>query len=130
MLWCGVVWCGVEGWSGGVERRVGVLGRRGGAAVQAKPLSAYHGCVSSRGQYSSFCVCAGVILLGGSDHMEDGQDKGSEEIRESVEALAREEEVKTRDDMWMSALVCRHVVRHLEPCGACERINVREKCAV
>ena len=55
-------------------------------------------CIAT-GQYSSFCVCAGVILLGGSDHMEDDdQDRGDEEIRESVEALERKEEVKAKRD--------------------------------
>ena len=37
---------------------------------------------------------------------------------------------QTHDDMWMSALLCKHVVRHLEPCKCmCARmkcVNVRE----
>ena len=51
------------------------------------------------GQYSSFCVCAGVLVLGDSDHMEDDdQDGGDEENGQKVETLEREEEVKARRD--------------------------------
>ena len=50
-------------------------------------------CVAT-GPYSSFCVCAGVILLGGSDHMEDDdQDRGDEENEQKVETLEKEEEI-------------------------------------
>ena len=61
-------------------------------------------------QYSTFCVCAVDLVLGGSDHMEDDdQDRRDEEIREGEETLGREEEIKheeitddqKRDDMWM-----------------------------
>ena len=46
-----------------------------------------------------------VLVLGGSDHMEDDHDGGDEEIREGVEALEREEEVNgwrdnERSDTW------------------------------
>ena len=37
-------------------------------------------------------------MLGGSDQLEDEQGKGGEEIREGVETLEREEEVKARRD--------------------------------
>ena len=40
-------------------------------------------CIAT-GPYSSFCVCAGVLVLGGSDLMEDEQNKGGEEIGEDV----------------------------------------------
>ena len=36
---------------------------------------------------------------------------------------------QTRGDMWMNALLWRHVVRHLEPCGACEQGWNVCKCA-
>ena len=49
-------------------------------------------CIATR-QYSSFCVCAGVLVLGGSDHMENEQNKGGEEIGQDVETLEREEEI-------------------------------------
>ena len=53
-------------------------------------------CIAT-GQYSSFCGCAGVILLGGSEHMEDDdQDRGDEENGQKVETLEREEEVNER----------------------------------
>ena len=42
---------------------------------------------------SSFCVCAVVLVLGGSDHMGDDQDRGDEEIGQVVETLEREAEV-------------------------------------
>ena len=43
-------------------------------------------------------MCAGVLVLGGSDHVEDEQNKGGEEIGQDVETLKREEEVKARRD--------------------------------
>ena len=37
-------------------------------------------CIAT-GQHSSFCGCAGDLVLGGFDHMEDDdQDRGDEEI--------------------------------------------------
>ena len=55
-------------------------------------------CIAT-GPYSSFCVCAWDLVLGGFDHMEDDdQDRGDEEMREVVETLEREEEVKPRRD--------------------------------
>ena len=51
------------------------------------------------GQHSSFCVCAMDLEVGGSDHMEDDdQDKRDEEMREVVEALETEEDVKAKRD--------------------------------
>ena len=45
-------------------------------------------------QYSSFCVCARVLVLGGSEQMEDDdQDRGDEENGHKEETLEREEEV-------------------------------------
>ena len=50
-------------------------------------------CIAT-GPYSSFCVCAGVLVLGGSNHMEDDdQDREGDEMREVVETLEREEEI-------------------------------------
>ena len=49
------------------------------------------GCDIAIGPYSSFCGCTGVLVLGGSDHMEDEQNKGGEEIGKDVETLEREE---------------------------------------
>ena len=60
-----------------------------------------------------------VLVLGGSDHMEDDQDRGDEEIREGVEALEREEEVNGWRDN--EHVYMRHALRHLEPFGACEQ---------
>ena len=51
-------------------------------------------------------IIAGVILLGGFDHMEDDdQERGYEEMREVVEALEREEKVNgwrdnAQSDTW------------------------------
>ena len=45
-------------------------------------------CIATRPD-SSFCVCARVLVLGGSDHMEDEQNKGDEEIGQDVETLER-----------------------------------------
>ena len=74
---------------------------------------------------------------------DDDQDRGDEENEQKVETLERGKRSKrrekmdgqTHDDMWMSALFARHVLQHLEPCGACEKkdemcAHVREKYAV
>ena len=97
-------------------------------------------CIAT-GQYSSFCVCALVFVLGGFDHMEDDdQDKRDVENGEKVETHKREEEVKqretknaqTRVDMWMKMFFMRHALRHLEPqCGVNTCAKVHEKmCSV
>ena len=50
-------------------------------------------CIATE-QYSSFCVCARDLVLGGFDHMEDDdQDRRDEENGQKVETLEREEEV-------------------------------------
>ena len=55
---------------------------------------AVRGLCIATGQYSSFCGCAVDSVLGGFDHMEDGdQDRGDEENGQKVETFEREEEV-------------------------------------
>ena len=65
---------------------------RGKAGVLCERL-----CIAT-GQYSSFCGCAGVIWLDGSDHMEDDdQDRGDVGHGQKVETHEREEEVKSEE---------------------------------
>ena len=56
-------------------------------------------CIAT-GQYSTLCVSAVVLILGGSDDMEvDEQDREqADSERESRGAREREEEDKTRTD--------------------------------
>ena len=55
-------------------------------------------CIAT-GQHSSFCGCAVDFVLGGFDHVEDGDhDRGGEENGQKVETFGREEEVKAKRD--------------------------------
>ena len=95
-------------------------------------------CIAT-GQYSSLCVSAVVLFLGGFDHMEvDEQDRAQVDSERKVEARERDEEDKVRkttnaqtcDDMCMSDFV-RHTLRHLEPqCDACTKSNMSRESLV
>ena len=73
------------------------------------PIGGVRGLCIAKGRYSSFCGCAVDLVLGGFNHKDDHQDRGDEEMRESVDAHERgrdqsEERQRTvrHDDMWMN----------------------------
>ena len=81
------------------------------------------------GEYSSLCVSAVVLILGGSDDMEvDEQDReqvdSERERREKEKNKTKQEQTtnaQTCDDMCMSDFV-RHTLRHFElQCDVCTR---------
>ena len=67
-------------------------------AFPQKSGKSVRGLYIATGQYSSLCVSAVVLILGGSDVMEvDEQDREQvDSEREKVETREREEEDKTR----------------------------------
>ena len=68
------------------------------SCVRFSPCFCHHDvvrglCIATL-QYSSFCVCAVVLVLGGFDHMEDDdQDRRDEGIGQDVKTHEKEEEV-------------------------------------
>ena len=67
------------------------------------------GLYIATGQYSSLCVTAVVLFLGGFDHMEvDEQDREQADSERKVEAREREEEDKVRKQQ---------TLKHVMPCA-------------
>ena len=88
------------------------------------------GLYIAAGQYSSCGGCALGLMLGVLDIVGvEVRNREQVEVRENVEARETEEEDKTRNNKHVDEhVLCRHVVRHIEPqCDVCIRMKVSRK---